>query len=65
VKYLADRGRAMALEKLYLCKNCDVLEEQVCVCGGIDVTACAIFARALRVHVSVCSSLTYMPVAES
>ena len=49
----------------YLCKNCDVLEEQVCVCGGIDVTACAIFARTLRVHVSVCSSLTYMPVAES
>lgn len=29
VKYLTDKGRAMALEKMYLCKNCDVLEEQV------------------------------------
>ena len=28
----------------------DVLEEQVCVRGGIDVTACAY----LRVYVSVC-----------
>ena len=40
----------MALEMLYLCKTRDVLEEQVCVCGGIDVTACAY----LRVYVSVC-----------
>ena len=50
VKYLTDKGRAMALEMLYLCKTCDVLEEQVCVCGGIDVTPCAY----LRVYVSVC-----------
>ena len=49
VKYLTDKGRAMALEMLYLCKTRDVLEEQVCVCGGIDVTACAY----LRVYVSV------------
>jgi hypothetical protein len=50
VKYLTDKGGAMALEVLYLCKTRDVLEEQVCVCGGIDVTACAY----LRVYVSVC-----------
>ena len=50
VKYLTDKGRAMAPEMLYLFKNCDVLEEQVCVCGGIDVTACAY----LRMYVSVC-----------
>ena len=50
VKYLTDKGGAMALEMLYLCKTRDVLEEQVCVCGGIDVTACAY----LRVYVSVC-----------
>ena len=50
VKYLTDKGRAMALEMLYLCKNCDVPEEQVCVRGGIDVTACAY----LRMYVSVC-----------
>ena len=50
VKYLTDKGRAMALEMLYFCKGSDVLEEQVCVCGGIDVTACAY----LRVYVSVC-----------
>ena len=41
VKYLTDKGGAMALEMLYLFKTRDVLEEQVCVCGGIDVTACA------------------------
>ena len=41
VKYLKDKGGAMALEMLYLCKTRDVVEEQVCVCGGIDVTACA------------------------
>ena len=50
VKYLTDKGGAMALEMLYLCKTRDVLEEQVCVCGGIDVTACAF----VRVYVSVC-----------
>ena len=50
MKYLTDKGGAMALEMLYLCKTRDVLEEQVCVCGGIDVTACAY----LRVYVSVC-----------
>ena len=50
VKYLTDKSGAMALEMLYLCKICDVLEEQVCVGGGIDVTACAY----LRVFVSVC-----------
>ena len=50
MKYLTDKGRAMALEMLYLCKTRDVLEEQVCVRGGIDVTACAY----LRVYVSVC-----------
>ena len=49
VKYLTDKGGAMALEMLYLCKIRDVLEEQVCVRGGIDVTACAY----LRVYVSV------------
>ena len=49
MKYLTDKGGAMALEMLYLCKPRDVLEEQVCVCGGIDVTACAY----LRVYVSV------------
>ena len=31
VKYLTDKGGAMALEMLYLCKPRDVLEEQVCV----------------------------------
>ena len=50
MKYLTDKGGAMALEMLYLCKIRDVLEEQVCVRGGIDVTACAY----LRVYVSVC-----------
>ena len=50
MKYLTDKSGAMALEMLYLCKTRDVLEEQVCVCGGIDVTACAY----LRVYVSVC-----------
>ena len=48
VKYLTDKGGAMALEMLYLCKTRDVLEEQVCVCGGINVTACAY----LRVYVT-------------
>ena len=50
VKYLTDKGGAMALEMLYLCKTHDVLEERVCVYGGIDVTACAY----LRVYVNVC-----------
>ena len=50
VKYLTDKGKAMALELLHLCKTRDVLEERVCVYGGIDVTACAY----LRVYASVC-----------
>ena len=50
VKYQTDKGGAMALGRLHLCKGSDVLEEQVCVRGGIDVTACAY----LRVYVSVC-----------
>ena len=53
------------VKKLCTCAKLATCFRSVCVCGGIDVTACAIFARALRVHVSVCSSLTYMPVAES
>ena len=58
VKYLTDKGGAMALEMLYLCKTRDVLEEQVCVCGGIDVTACAF----LRVYVSVCICMLLISV---
>ena len=50
VKYLTDKSGAMELEMLYFCKTRDVLEERVCVYGGIDVTACAY----LRVYVSVC-----------
>ena len=50
MKYLTDKGGAMALEMLYLCQTRDVLEERVRVCGGIDVTACGY----LRVYVSVC-----------
>ena len=33
VKYLTDKGGAMALEMLYLCKPRDVLKERVCVRG--------------------------------
>ena len=48
---VSDRqGRGDGAGDVVFVQTCDVLEEQVCVCGGIDVTACAY----LRVYVSVC-----------
>ena len=38
VAYVADSGKALALDALFLCKNCDAIEDQVrwparmCVC---------------------------------
>jgi len=46
VKYLTDKGGAMALEMLYLRKPRDVLEEQVCVCAG--------GLMSLHVHICAC-----------
>jgi len=34
VRYVTDKGKALTLERLFLCKNCDVMAEQVSICVG-------------------------------
>jgi hypothetical protein len=62
VWYLTDKGRPMVLEKLFLCNNCEVLEEQVrqlcAACERHFSQACLLPSLS---HVNLLSWLSLLP----
>ena len=57
VAYLSDSGKALTLDKLFLCKNCEPIEDQVRVSLHSKATVASVFVLGMKFLCKECEPI--------